>query len=131
MSAISTQVQKDIATKAVFPILGAISFCHLLNDMVQSLITAADNRFPAVAKANPQFRGKNALLLQGTIFQDQVRATLPGWRTDFLTQMGFRIPDSINAFTIDEHRFIPRDQIVSVLNTADVLIWTTQSAADV
>jgi len=101
------------------------------SDMVQSLITAADNRFPAVAKANPQFRGKNALLLQGTIFQDQVRATLPGWRTDFLTQMGFRIPDSINAFTIDEHRaFIPRDQIVSVLNTADVLIWTTQSAAD-
>ena len=101
------------------------------SDMVQSLITAADNRFPAVAKANPQFRGKNALLLQGTIFQDQVGATLPGWRTDFLTQMGFRIPDSINAFTIDEHRaFIPRDQIVSVLNTADVLIWTTQSAAD-
>ena len=98
---------------------------------MQSLITAADNRFPAVAKANPQFRGKNALLMQGALWEDKVGATLPGWRTDFLTQMGFRIPDSINAFAFDEHRaFIPRDQIVAVLNTADVLIWTTQSDAD-
>jgi iron complex transport system substrate-binding protein len=103
----------------------------LQSDKMQSLITQADNRFSSVAKANPQFRGKNALLLQGTLFQDQVAATLPGWRTDFLTQMGFRIPDSVNAFTIDEHRaFIPRDQIVPVLNTADVLIWTTESDAD-
>ncbi len=100
-------------------------------DMMRSLITQADNRINSVANTNPRFRGKNALLLQGTLFQDQVAATLPGWRTDFLTQMGFRIPDSINAFTIDEHRaFIPRDQIVPVLNTADVLIWTTQSEAD-
>jgi iron complex transport system substrate-binding protein len=99
-------------------------------DMMRSLITQADNRINSVANTNPRFRGKNALLLQGTLFQDQVAATLPGWRTDFLTQMGFRIPDSINAFTIDEHRaFIPRDQIVPVLNTADVLIWTTQSEA--
>jgi iron complex transport system substrate-binding protein len=60
-----------------------------------------------------------------------VVATLPGWRTDFLTQMGLQIPDGINAFTVDEHRaFVPRDQIVPVLNTADVLIWTTESDND-
>lgn len=100
-------------------------------DKMESLITTADNRFGGVAKANPQFRGKKALLLQGTLVEDKVGATLPGWRTEFLTRMGFQIPDSINAFTFDEHRaFIPRDQIVPVLNTADVLIWTTQSEAD-
>jgi iron complex transport system substrate-binding protein len=100
-------------------------------DKMQSLIAQADNRFNSVAKANPHFRGKNALLLQGTLFEDKVGATLPGWRTEFLTQMGFRIPDSINGFAVDDHRaFIPRDQIVPVLNTADVLIWTTQSDAD-
>jgi iron complex transport system substrate-binding protein len=100
-------------------------------DKMQSLIAAADNRIDGVAKANPRFRGKKAFLLQGTLFEDKVGATLPGWRTEFLTRMGFQIPDSINAFTIDEHRaFIPRDQIVPVLNTADVLIWTTQSDAD-
>jgi iron complex transport system substrate-binding protein len=100
-------------------------------DKMQSLITAADNRFNSVATTIPQFRGKNALLLQGTPWEDKVGATLPGWRTDFLTQMGFRIPDSINAFMFDDHRaFIPRHQIVPILNTADVLIWTTQSDAD-
>ncbi len=100
-------------------------------DRMQSLIAQADDRITGVAKANPQFRGRSVLLLQGTLFEDKVAATLPGWRTDFLTQMGFRIPDSINAFAIDDHRaFIPRDQIVPVLNTADVLIWTTQSEAD-
>jgi iron complex transport system substrate-binding protein len=100
-------------------------------DKMQSLITQADNRFNGVAKANPQFRGKKALLLQGALFEDKVGATLPGWRTEFLTRMGFQIPDSINAFTIDDHRaFIARDQIAPVLNTADVLIWTTQSDAD-
>jgi iron complex transport system substrate-binding protein len=100
-------------------------------DRMQSLIAQADDRINGVAKANPQFRGRSALLLQGTLVEDKVGATLPGWRTDFLTQMGFRIPDGINAFAIDDHRaFIPRDQIVPVLNTADVLIWTTQSEAD-
>ena len=100
-------------------------------DRMQSLIAQADDRINGVAKANPQFRGRSALLLQGTLVEDKVGATLPGWRTDFLTQMGFRIPNSINAFAIDDHRaFIPRDQIVPVLNTADVLIWTTQSEAD-
>jgi iron complex transport system substrate-binding protein len=100
-------------------------------DKMRSLITQADNRINSVANTNPQFRGKNALLLQGALWEDKVGATLPGWRTDFLSQMGFRIPDSITAFTIDEHRaLIPRDQIVPVLNTADVLIWTTQSEPD-
>ena len=40
MSAIFTQPQKAAAGKAVFAILGAISFCHFLNDMVQSLLPA-------------------------------------------------------------------------------------------
>jgi FSR family fosmidomycin resistance protein-like MFS transporter len=35
-----TQPQKTTAGKAVFAILGAISFCHFLNDMLQSLIPA-------------------------------------------------------------------------------------------
>ena len=69
---------------------------------MQSLIAQADDRINGVAKANPQFRGRSALLLQGTLVEDKVGATLPGWRTDFLTQMGFRIPDGINAFAIDD-----------------------------
>ncbi len=39
MNAIRAEAQHNIA-KTVFPILAAISFCHFLNDMVQSLIPA-------------------------------------------------------------------------------------------
>ncbi len=35
-----TPILQKIAGKAIFPVLAAISFCHLLNDMMQSLIPA-------------------------------------------------------------------------------------------
>ena len=40
MSGISTEAQSSIGENTVFRILAAISFCHLLNDMIQSLIPA-------------------------------------------------------------------------------------------
>jgi FSR family fosmidomycin resistance protein-like MFS transporter len=40
MSGISTEAQRSIGENTVFRILAAISFCHLLNDMIQSLIPA-------------------------------------------------------------------------------------------
>ena len=70
------------------------------------------------------------LLLQGTFVDDCAVATMAGWRTDFLTQMGFVVPDNINAFGRDHRAFIPRDQMVSALNAADVLVWTTESDED-
>ena len=55
---------------------------------------------------------------------------MAGWRTEFLTQMGFAIPDNINAFARDHRAFIPRDQMVSALDAADVLIWMTETDDD-
>ena len=40
MSAIQAEPLRETAEKTIFTVLGAISFCHLLNDMVQSLIPA-------------------------------------------------------------------------------------------
>ena len=55
-------------------------------------------------------------------------ATLPGWRTDFLTAMGLQIPDSVTGFAVDNHRAaIPRDKLAEALDAADVLIWSTES----
>jgi iron complex transport system substrate-binding protein len=101
-------------------------------NQMNSLVSGVDNSFADVAKNNPGLKNKKALLLQGTLYTDHVIATLPGWRTDFLTQMGLVIPDSINAYAQpNDHRaFIPRDQIVPVLDAADLLIWTTESDAD-
>ena len=100
-------------------------------DDMTALIAAVDEKFATAGKNNPQFADKKVLLLQGTFFEDSAVATLAGWRTDFLTQMGFVIPDAINAHARDDHRaFIPRKEMVAVLDTADVLIWSTESDED-
>jgi iron complex transport system substrate-binding protein len=96
-------------------------------DQMGQLVSAVDNKFVAIGKANPQFAGKRVLLLQGSIFEDNVVATVAGWRTEFLTQMGLAIPDSINEFKVDDRALIPRDKAAAVLDGADVLIWTTES----
>jgi iron complex transport system substrate-binding protein len=98
---------------------------------MRSLISAVDNKFSDVAKANQQFKDKKVLMLQGALYQDNVVAALSGWRTEFLTQMGLAAPEGLAQFAVDDHRaFIPRDQVVNVLNNADALVWTTESDAD-
>jgi iron complex transport system substrate-binding protein len=89
-------------------------------DDMTNLIAGVDTKFADVGKNNPQFAGKKVLLLGGTFYQDSVRITTPGWRTDFLTNMGFTIPDSGGEL-------VPRDKMASVLDGADVLIWTAES----
>lgn len=99
-------------------------------DQMKSLIGAVDQKFAAVAQKNPQWTGKKALLMQGTLWQGTVVATLAGWRTDFLNQMGLVIADSIKPFGGDHRAVIPRDRIKAVLDSADVVIWTTESPDD-
>jgi iron complex transport system substrate-binding protein len=99
-------------------------------DQMKSLIGGVDKRFAGVAQKNPQFKGKQVLLLQGRRYQDNVVATT-GWRTEFLTQMGLVIADSVTPFAVDQqHAYVPRDKIKSVLSAADLLIWTTDSDDD-
>jgi iron complex transport system substrate-binding protein len=89
-------------------------------DEMASLITAVDQKFAAVAQNNPQFAGKKVQLLGGTYYEDNLRVTTPGWRTDFLTKMGFTVPDAGAGL-------VKRDKMASLLDDADVLIWTTES----
>ena len=97
---------------------------------ITSLINGVDKRFTAVADQHPQFKNKRVVLLQGKAHDDNVVA-MTGWRTEFLTQMGLTIPESIAPLAVDQERaFIPRDKIKSVLGAADLLIWTTESDKD-
>jgi iron complex transport system substrate-binding protein len=97
---------------------------------ITSLINGVDKGFTAVADKNPQFKNKRVVLLQGKPHDDNVVA-MTGWRTEFLTQMGLTIPESIAPLAVDQERaFIPRDKIKSVLGAADLLIWTTESDKD-
>ena len=100
-------------------------------DTMRQLITDVDTKFADVAKNNAGFKDRKALLLAGSFFGGTLTATLPGWRTDFLTAMGLQIPDNITGFAVDDHRAaIPRDKLADALDGADVLIWSTESEAE-
>src|SRR6185312_813786 len=62
-------------------------------DEMAALVKAVEDKFTEIAQNNPQFSGKKALLLEGAIVDDAVHTLTPGWRSEFLTQMGFSIPD--------------------------------------
>ena len=100
-------------------------------DLMKSLVDGVDQKFTAVGEKYSQFNGKKVVLLQGTFHEDNVVATTPGSRTEFLTQMRLVVADSITRFAVDHQRaFIERKRIKDVLEAADVLIWTTASDDD-
>ncbi|SDC16701.1 iron complex transport system substrate-binding protein [Mycolicibacterium neoaurum] len=97
--------------------IGAAVFKH---DEMTRLIADIDTRFTTAGTENPQFKGKRALLLQGSLEGGDVVVTPPGWRTDFLTQLGFTVADTDAT--------VPRDRMAQVLGAADVLIWCADDA---
>ena len=100
------------------------------SDQMKSLISGVDKAFAAVADKHPEFKNKRVLLLEGTFHDDNVVATT-GWRTEFLTQMGLAVPESVITMAGDQQRaLIAHDKIKSVLDGADVLVWTTESDKD-
>jgi iron complex transport system substrate-binding protein len=104
----------------------AIGQAVFQGDQMTGLINAVETKFSEAAKNNPKFKDKNALLLAGKFTGDKLPATV-GWRSDFLTQMGFKIPDRLTPYASDHEALIPRDKLASVLDEADVLIWTTEN----
>jgi iron complex transport system substrate-binding protein len=96
-------------------------------DDVTKLIADVDAKFTEVGKNNPTFSGKKVVVVSATAYQDEYDVTPPGWRTEFLTQMGFAVPDGLNAFVKDDRARVPRDKLASVLDAADVVVWKTES----
>jgi iron complex transport system substrate-binding protein len=89
---------------------GAVGQAVFKHDDMQGLIGGIEQKFKSVLDANPPFNGKKALLLRGRLDNGKPRALDPGWRSEFLTQMGFTIADRAEA--------------------ADVLIWCTEGDDD-
>ncbi|MDT5009280.1 MAG: iron complex transport system substrate-binding protein [Mycobacterium sp.] len=106
----------------------AIGQAVFQGDQMALLVKDLDTKFTEIATSRPQFKDKRVLLMQGSFYLDNLVATLPGWRTEFLTQMGLAIPEEIREFGVDVNRaLIPRDRAVAALGVADALIWTTES----
>jgi len=86
---------------------GAVGQAVFKHDEMQALISTVDERFAAAGSNNPQFAGKKVLLLEGALGSDGPTVMSPGWRSEFLTQMGCAVAENVES--------------------ADVLIWTTES----
>lgn len=90
-------------------------------EAMEALIQGVDEQVVAAGTAHPQFKDKTVALLAGTAWNGAITVTAPGWRTDFLTQMGFVVAD------LDP---LPLDQLRPALADIDVLIWATESEAE-
>ncbi|OZC78683.1 ABC transporter substrate-binding protein [Rhodococcus sp. 06-462-5] len=99
---------------------------------VDALIDGVNQKFADAAAAHPEFAGKKAIFLQNAFYEGKAIAYQNGLSTDFLTKMGFVIPDDIDAYVPADgggQASIPLENL-SVLNAADVLIWGTEGPGD-
>jgi iron complex transport system substrate-binding protein len=131
--------QKLSAIAPTVPQSGTDAFFEPWQDQATTIGTAVFQSDAMVASSRPSMtgsprwarqpavQGQAGAAARGAAVEQQVVATLPGWRTDFLTRMGFTIP-SITSHGTDDHRAVlPVDQAAAVLDDADVLIWTTEA----
>ena len=108
----------------------AIARAVFKTDEMGQLIDTVDARFSSAGQANTAFKDRTAVLLSGAVTGDTVTATVSGWRTEFLTAMGFRIPENLKGMAGgDGHATIGRADLAAALREADVLIWMTESDA--
>ncbi|OZE93815.1 ABC transporter substrate-binding protein [Rhodococcus sp. 15-2388-1-1a] len=99
---------------------------------VDALIDGVDQKFADAAAAHPEFAGTKAIFLQNAFYEGKAIAYQDGLSTDFLTELGFVIPDDIDAYVPADgsaQASIPLENL-SVLNAADVLIWGTEEPGD-
>jgi iron complex transport system substrate-binding protein len=94
---------------------------------MRKLISDIDDEFVAAGKSNASFSGKKVFVVRGAIGPAGAEITPAGWRTEYLTQMGFAVGDGIDDYVKGDVALVSRDRMASVLDTADVLIWTTES----
>ncbi len=96
----------------------------------QELVDGIKDRFAAVAAEHPQFAGVPAIFLQAPYYDGTAIAYQEGLSTDFLTDLGFVVPEELVPFAPEgdvtfSQAVIPLEQL-SVLNAGEVLIWATE-----
>lgn len=99
---------------------------------VDALIDGVNQKFADAAAAHPEFADKKAIFLQNAFYEGKAIAYQDGLSTDFLTKLGFVVPDDIDAYVPADgggQASIPLENL-SVLNAADVLIWGTEGPGD-
>lgn len=99
-------------------------------DETAEITASVKKKFSDAAAANPQWAGKNAIFLQNAVYDGNLIAYQKGLSTEFITDLGFDVPADIDRYAEEgAQAYIPVERI-SVLDSADVLIWGTETDAD-
>jgi iron complex transport system substrate-binding protein len=100
-------------------------------DEAEELVADVKQQYAEAAEANPDFAGKQAIFLQNAFYDGEAIAYQEGLSTAFLTDLGFEIPSELDQYVTEEggQAYIPMENL-SVLDTADVLIWGTEKPED-
>jgi iron complex transport system substrate-binding protein len=95
------------------------------------LVADIDARFETAAAEHPEFDGSSVAFLQNAFYDGEAIAYQDGLSTQFLTDLGFEIPDVLDDFTAAgaAQAFIPLEHLL-VLDDADVLLWATEGPTD-
>ena len=109
----------------------AVATAVFKSGQMDRILRDVDERFAAAGQANPQLRDRTAVLLDGRLERGAATITVDGWRTEFLTAMGLRVPDNLAALaSSDGTAVITGDDLASATASADVLIWCTDGDAE-
>ncbi|MCW1957913.1 MAG: ABC transporter substrate-binding protein [Mycobacterium sp.] len=85
---------------------GAVGEAVYKGDQMNRILDAVEEKFTAVAQANPGFADRPVALMNVGNGADPLGEAVSGWRTEFLTAMGFQVVDA---------------------GQADAVIWCTDS----
>lgn len=98
----------------------------------QDLVADIKQQFADAAAAHPEFEGTPVFLLQNAFYEGEAIALIDGGGTSFLTDLGFVIPTSIDAYVHADdptQAYIPKENL-AVLNDATLLLWGTELKED-
>ncbi len=100
------------------------------SEEMEAVIADIDAQFAAARAAHPEFEGVSAVFLQNAFYDNNAIAYQQGLSTEFLTDLGFTIPASLDEFATEGGQaYIPIEQL-AVLDDADVLLWGTENPED-
>ena len=98
---------------------------------MQELIQGVEDTYAAAAAEHPKFKGKNVVLLANDFVDGNIYAYQEGLSTQLLLDLGLQIAPVVKKYATDESTaFIPKEDLVDALQTADVVIWLTGDDAN-
>lgn len=94
---------------------------------MEELIAHVEDVYATAAADHPEFAGKSVFLMAPAFYEGSIYVYQEGVSTDFLTDLGLEIPAVVKDYDGAAGSSIPKEDLVDVLDAADVVVWLTTS----